>query len=178
MQPREGMAMKMNFLRSVCTWASLLPALCFAEMTTMVIPEQSWEISFDAPALKKIKEANHPDQYMYFGNANLFNLSLYVETPGCNGGESHESYFKCFWPKASKNPLINQSTVVSSCNSQYCKVSYDLETTVQGSYIKQRNINFIFAYNKKWIDLHVSFVNPTEDDLTMLAKFEQSLSYK
>lgn len=144
----------------------------------MVIPDQDWEIHFDAPPLKKIKEANYPDQYMYFGNANLFNLSLYVETPGCNGGDTHASYLNCFWPKARKNPLINPSSVTESCNSHYCKVSYDLETTFEGSEIKQRNINFIFAYHQKWIDLHLSFVNPTEEDLKMLETFEQSFSYK
>lgn len=145
--------------------------------TTLVIPGQSWAVSFEAPLLSKQKEGNQRSQYMYLGNAGRFNLSLYVEDPDCAGGLKHEDYYKCFWPKASRNPLIDKESVVHSCKEKYCKVEYDVVATLSGQKVRQKNINFLFAYRGKWTDLHVSIVRPTQDDLRMLQEFENSLSY-
>ncbi len=151
--------------------------MAIAEPATIRIPDQNWKISFDAPVLRKMKESNSPNQYMYFGNANLFNLSLYVETPTCAGGNTHEDFFKCYWPKTSKLAMIKQASVTTSCSEKYCKIAYDAEVTIQGNAIRQRSMNFLFAYRGKWVDVHVSVINPTEEDLALLKKFEASLSY-
>jgi hypothetical protein len=143
----------------------------------MVIPGQNWQLSFDAPPLAKQKETNYPDQYTYFGNSGRFNLSLYVETPGCNGGNTHEAFYKCFWPNASRNPTIVKKSVNATSGSTYYKVVYDIEVPWKGELIRQHNINFLIAFRGKWTDLHVSVVNPTEADLKMLEAFEKSLGY-
>lgn len=149
-----------------------------AEPTRMVIPSQNWSISFDSPPLTKQKEGVKPDQYMYFGNSGRFNLSLFVEDPSCDGGNKHEDYYKCFWPKSSRNPLIAKDSVTYSCNEKYCKVEYDVIANFGGQKIHQRNINFLIAYHNKWTDLHVSIIEPTEDDQQTLIAFEKSLEYE
>ena len=155
----------------------MLPMIAFAEPTTMVIPEQKWQLSFDAPPLAKQRESNQPGQYMYLGNSDRFTLSLYVETPGCKGGTTHEEFYECFWPKASRNPTIIKESVKKTCGPNYCKVMYDVQAPWEGRFIKQRNISFLIAYHGKWTDLHVSVVEPTENDFTLLDTFERSLSY-
>lgn len=156
----------------------LLPTAALAEPTTMVIPGQQWQISFDAPALTKQEEADHPEQYKYFGNAGRFNLSMFVESPGCNGGTTHEAFYECLWPQASRNPMIVKESVTKACKKDYCKVTYNVEAPWKGRLIKQHNINFLIAYNGKWTDLHVSVIEPTDADLKLLDAFEQSLRYR
>lgn len=165
-------------LRCFLVFTSLLPLQSFAEITTLAIPDQDWGITFDAPSLRPVREADSNDHYMYSGNAKNFAVSLYVDTPACDGGESHEAVLNCFWPKASKDPLINQATVTKQCNSTYCKISYDFENTFQDAAIKQKHLYFLFAYRHKWANLHVAVSNPKANDLQLLEKFEQSLSYK
>lgn len=157
---------------------SVFPQLSVAEITTLTIPDQGWAITFDAPPLRPVREADSNDHYMYYGNANFFSVVINVDTPACDGGDSHENVLNCFWPKASKEPLINQASVQKSCNSNYCKLSYELENSFQDKSIKQRHVYFLFAYRNKWNNVHISFVNPTEVDLKVLEKFEQSISYK
>lgn len=148
-----------------------------AEPTRMVIPNQNWAISFDSPPLNKQKEGAREGQYMYFGNAGRFNLSLYVEDPSCDGGSKHEDYYQCFWPKASQNPYIADESVTHSCQEKFCKVEYDTIVNFGGQTIHQRHINFLIAYRNKWTDLHISIIEPTEDDLQRLVTFEKSLGY-
>jgi hypothetical protein len=168
----------MNLVRYALIFTTLLPLASLADVTTLSIPDQNWSITFDAPPLRPVREADSNDHYMYSGNANNFAVSLYVDKPTCSGGESHEEVLNCFWPKASTDPLINQSSVTKSCNQRYCKLSYALENTFQDVAIKQRHVLFLFAYRNKWANLHVSVSNPTENDLKLLEKFEQSVSYQ
>ncbi|MGP1716726.1 MAG: hypothetical protein ACTS9Y_06060 [Methylophilus sp.] len=158
--------------------ASLAPLPSFAEITTLPIPDQGWGITFDAPKLRPVREADSNDHYMYSANANNFAVTLNVDTPSCNGGEAHEELLNCFWSKASKDPLINPATVAKSCNSQYCKLSYDFENTFQDAAIKQKHVHYLFAYRGRWANLHVAVSNPRESDLQLLDKFAASLSYK
>jgi hypothetical protein len=114
---------------------------------------------------------------MYVGTADRFNLSLYVERPGCAGESTHKANFECFWPKAKRNPMIDQASVKTTTTSDYIKVEYDIKAPFQGKTITLRNINFLFAYQGKWMDLHVSIIEPTASDLSLLKTFEDSLSY-
>jgi hypothetical protein len=154
-----------------------LPVVVCAAPTTVAIPGQDWQVSFDAPPLVDRREADHPDQYMYVGNAGRFNLSIYVETPGCKGGATNSDFLDCFWPKASRNPVIVKESINKTCGETYCKIAYDVKAPWRGQVSRQVNISFLFAYRGKWTDVHVSVVDPTESDIELLELFEKSLSY-
>lgn len=168
----------MSLLRYASLCFGLMPLQALAEITTLVIPDQGWSVSFAAPPLRPVREADSNDHYMYSANANHFAVSLYVDTPACDGGETHEAALNCFWSKASKDPLIKQASVVKSCSQQYCKLSYDLENVFQDAPIKQKHIHFLFAYRDRWTNLHGAVSNPGEDDLKLLEAFSNSLSYQ
>lgn len=168
----------MTLLRYAFLSVCLMSFQAMAETTTLVIPDQNWSVSFDAPPLRPVREADSNDHYMYSANANNFAISLYVDVPACNGAETHEAVFNCFWSKAGKDPLINQTSVSKSCNPQYCKISYDFENTFQGASIKQKHIHFLFAYRDRWSNLHATVSNPTDNDLKLLETFATSFSYK
>lgn len=144
---------------------------------TLPIPGQGWHVSFDTPPLMKRNEADSPDQYMYIASSGRFNLSLYVETPSCDGGTGHADFYNCFWPRASRNPQIVEDSVVATSTERFYKVVYDTLTPWKEQMVRQRHINFLFAYRGKWTDLHISIVEPTEVDGELVAAFEESLSY-
>jgi hypothetical protein len=104
-------------------------------------------------------------------------LSLFVEDPSCSGGKTHKDFYKCFWPKSSRNPMIVQATVAATEMPNYYKVAYVIEAPFDGRTIKQMNVNFLISYRGKWTDLHISVVEPTAADLAILDVFEKSLSY-
>lgn len=168
----------MTLLRYAFLPFCLVPFQAMAEITTLVIPDQDWSVTFDAPALRPVREADSNDHYMYSANANNFAISLHVDTPAFHGDESHEAVFNCFWPNAGKDPLINQASVSKQCNQQYCKLSYDFENTFQGAPIRQKHVHFLFAYRGKWSNLHAAVSNPTENDMKLLETFVSSFSYK
>lgn len=168
----------MHLLRYASLCCCLMPLQAFAEITTLPIPDQGWSVSFEAPPLRPVREADSNDHYMYSANANHFAVSLYVDTPACDGGDTHEAVLNCFWPKASKDPLINQATVVKNCNQSYCKISYDFENAFQGAPIRQKHVHFLFAYQGRWSNLHAVVSNPGDDDLKLLEAFSNSFSYK
>lgn len=49
---------------------------------------------------------------------------------------------------------------------------------MQGRPFEQLHINYYFIFQGKWMDLHVSMVNPTPEDLAFLATLEKSLRYE
>jgi len=165
-------------IRALLLFASLLPLPSLAEITTLMIPDQGWGVTFDAPPLRPVREANSSHHYMYSANVRNFAVSLYVDTPICHGGEAHEDVMNCFWPNASKDPLINQASVQKSCNARYCTISYDFENTFQATSIRQKHLLFLFATHGRWANLHVSVSNPTAHDLALLETFRQSFSYQ
>jgi len=148
-----------------------------ASETTLEIPGQGWQLSFDAPSLTKVDEHDRPGQYMYEANAGTFNLSLYVEDPSCSGGNSHKDFYDCFWAKSSRNPMIVKPSVVATETPAYYKVAYDVEAPWEGKTVHLKNVNFLISYRGKWTDLHISVVEPTEADLALLTTFEKSLHY-
>jgi len=156
----------------------LMPLAAIAETTTLAIPDQGWAVTFDAPPLRPVREADSNDHYMYSANNNHLAITLCVDTPACNGDDSHEAVLNCFWAKASKDPLINQASVAKSCNQQYCKISYDVENTFQGAPIRQTHIHLLFTYRDRWSNLHAAVSNPTDNDLKLLDTFTHSFRYQ
>lgn len=144
---------------------------------TLSIPRQGWYLGFDAPPLTKRHESDSPDQYIYFASSGRVNLSVHIETPGCNGGALHADFYNCFWPQARRNPRIVQDSVLATNTPRFYKISYETLTSWNDQLIRQRHINFLIAYRGKWTDLHISIVEPTEEDGKLLAAFEESLSY-
>lgn len=167
-----------DVLRFLTACLSLLPALAWAEVTTIPIPDQGWAITFESPPLRTVREADSNDHYMYSGNANNFAVSLYVDTPACQGGTTHEDVLNCFWPAAGKDPLIQHASVKKSCSAHYCSIRYDLENTFQEAAIKQKHLVFLFATRDRWARLHVTLSNPSAEDINRLETLAATLRYQ
>jgi hypothetical protein len=142
--------------------------------TVVKIPNQNWVISFDCPQLSNMEEKDSKGNYGFRANSGLFNISLFVETPQGPGTE-HKDCYAYYWPLAKRNPAIAVETVVVAQNANYVRVQYDIVEKFQGKPIRMRNVNYYIAYGGKWIDIHISFIDPNPADEKIFATFDSSV---
>ncbi len=140
------------------------------------IPKEGWSISFDSPPLSQEQESRNIDDYAFKATSGRFNISLFVEKPR-GTGSSHKDCYQFYWPRASQNPMIAKNTVLTSDRAKYVRVQYDVFTEFQGKLIRQRNVNYYFAFRGKWIDVHISMIEPIKEDEGIFAAFDKSLDY-
>ncbi|MEP7009961.1 MAG: hypothetical protein ABJC13_06535 [Acidobacteriota bacterium] len=148
----------------------------FAKEMNVKVPDAGWSIHFDSPPLSNPEEAKSGDDFAFKGNAGRFNLSLFVESPGAAGSSSKDCY-EFYWPKARRNPYIDPDTVVVSETPKYVRVQYDMGVEFQGKSIRHRNVNYYFIFQAKWVDVHISVVDPRSEDEAIFAAFDKSLEY-
>jgi hypothetical protein len=142
--------------------------------TVVKIPDQDWVISFACPQLANMEEKYSGGNYGFRANSGLFNLSLFVETPQ-GPGTGHKDCYAYYWPLAKRNPAIAVDTVAVARNANYVRVQYDMVEKFHGQPIRMRNVNYYIAYGGKWIDIHISFIDPTPADEKIFATFDGSL---
>jgi hypothetical protein len=135
------------------------------------IPGQGWSIIIPDAGQVEIDRQSSVQQFVYQATSRQgLNVSIWVETPD-GVGSHHEDVFNYYWPKASRNPLIDPRTVkVDKSSDKYVKVTYLA--------LSAPNVNFFFSYKGKWVDVHVSQTPlRSGEEKAVLAQFEQNLSY-
>ncbi|MES2569391.1 MAG: hypothetical protein V4710_04975 [Verrucomicrobiota bacterium] len=150
----------------------ILPILSFAEPVTIPIPKQGWNILLDAPQFTGKQGQQHGPDYVYRANSGRFNLSIFVEPQAKPGGNKECREF--YWTQANRNPLISQPTVRISNTDKFHRVEYDI---VAGPQVTQKNVNYYFMFDGKWVDVHISILNPTKEDEAVIGSFNKGLSY-
>ena len=145
---------------------------------TWIIPVvgKGWQITFNGPV--PAMESLQPDAQglAYRANAGRFNLSAFVEAPAGSGGDS-KACRDHIWAKASQNPMIQKDSV-KQWSTPACEcVEYQIAGEMQGEKFTQANINCYFAHQGRWVDVHASFISPTEADQTLLQELAKSLAY-
>lgn len=156
--------------------AIAFPTIVLAENVEVSIPGEMWRISFDSPPLSQKQEARRGGDYAFRASSDRFNISLFVEQPQ-GKGDTHKDCYRFYWPQFNRNPMIAKDTVVTSDAAKYVRVQYDIVAELQGQPIRQRNVNYYIAYRGKWVDVHISIIEPTQDDAKIFAAFDTSLSY-
>jgi hypothetical protein len=151
------------------------PAAASSHLKTVVVADEGWHITFDAPPLRDEHESTS-NGYAYKANSGLFNMSLFVEKPSGDGTTNRDVY-DFYWPQAKRNPMIDQKSVVMSSTPKYVRVQYDIHADMKGEDITQRNVNYYFAFRGRWVDVHISFVEPTKADDAIFTRFDESLTY-
>ena len=131
---------------------------------------QGWGITVLSPGLRELGRQVSTGQFVYRAIAqNGFNLSIFVETPQTGHGMTHSDVFNFYWPKASRNPLIDERSIKTETTAEFVKVSY--------TSLDVPNVNYYFAYKGKWVDVHISKSSSSKDDEKLFSDFEQTLSY-
>lgn len=156
--------------RLVALLGLLLPPMAFAAPTVLSATEMGWEVRFDAPATEKLEEQSTPAAYHYAGTAGRFNLSLFIESPLCNGGASSDNQIRCFLGRIEHLPgLVKQSMRMNRLPNAV-QISYLQYGQLGETAVKVLHTHILFADKGKWGDLHGSVARPdTAEIATLLA---------
>ena len=154
--------------------AAIAPVL--AAHVDVKIPKENWSISFDSPPLAEKQESKKSGEYAFSANSGRFNISFFVEKPKA-AGSGNRAVYEYYWPLASQNPLIAKDTITQSESDRYVRVQYDITTSLGGKNIRQKNVNYYFASHGKWVDVHISVIEPTAADEEIFSTFDSSLKY-
>lgn len=143
----------------------------------IAIPDANWMIEFESPVLGKMQESRSEKDFAVSASAERFNLSIFVGQPH-GDGTSHEECYKFYWAQLSRKPQIAKETVTASAHDKYHRVQYDAAFKLGDETFKQRNVNYFFIYENRWVNVHISFLQPTDEDAKVIAAFDNSLQYK
>ncbi len=154
----------------------------FSEVTSLNLPERA-RITFDSPKMSKLKESNENGRYRYVASSvgepdQRFNLSIYVEPVDCKYGKSLEQVARCFMERLDSLPGVTKEADAPSCERTRCDFMYVLSQRGGDRMIRQLNLNSLFVYGGKWIDVHMSVLNPVAEDAQILARFAASLKFE
>lgn len=158
-------------------WLAALVTPLRADEKVFVIPDEGWRVVVDAPPLAKIEESRRGTDYALKANSGRFNLSLFVETPqSATGG--HKECYEFYWLRGRRNPIIDQASVQVSNTARYYRVEYLMTAPFAGQVIKHKNVNYYFAFNGRWMDLHISVIEPQAGDEEIFRRFDEGLRYE
>lgn len=146
--------------------------------TTIVVPGEKWKILFEAPEFILVQSGPTQEGYAYRASSkDGFHLSIFVEK---NKGKAHghKACADYYWPLAKRNPMIDQSTVVTMKEKDFVKVSYRIRGKERASKFDVPNINLYFEYKGKWIDVHISKFPFKDAGQKVLDGFVKSLKYE
>ena len=160
--------------------SNLIVMLCalhivHAEEVRIPVPGHDWSITLDAPHFDTKRDNGDKDNFQFKANSGRFNISIFVE-PQAGGGGSKECY-EHYWPMSARNPVIQKATVKASNTDKYYKVDYMIEVAQRGETIRQRNANYYFMFKGRWVDVHISMINPTDEDAAVFTSFDKALRY-
>lgn len=158
---------------SYASWKRSLPSFV---TTKLPIPSQEWSIGFLSPPLTNKKEDSKNDGYQYMASSDRFTISIFVEQPK-GDATSHTKCFEYYWPRARRNPAIQHETIQTTATPWYHRVQYDSKGTYKDRSYVQRSVNYFFAYAGRWVDVHISVIEPTETDIAIFNAMDLSLHY-
>jgi hypothetical protein len=137
---------------------------------SIAIPNQNWKLIIADLGFGNWTKQEDNNQLVLHcqPGSSGFNLVIFVEGP-VNNLPGNDPVYNFFWSNMAHDSLIDTQSVKVLKNDQFIKVSY----AAQG----QPNVNYFFAYQGKWVDLHLSKGSPEQGDDKLFAEFDNALSY-
>ena len=165
-------------LLSIVSLLGVLAALPAAaqELYRFTVPHRGWTVSFVlAPLVRYEAAASAEGNFQLQGQTGEgTSLSFFVE-PSSAGADS-ESCRSKYWADASRNPLINRSTVSLVTINGMPAIQYVFEGRYQGQQVKMQHLNVYAAHQGTCIDFHVSRFPFAEGDLERLRQVAGTLA--
>ena len=147
-------------------------SIAWAEEQVIQVPGEGWHIRFEAPRLVAVSGQK---QSVFYGSADRFQLSFFVEPPHCSGPDTDENIYACFLPKLLNNPYIVKDTVRANTKQNGVQVMALSRVEMGGGVGTNFSMHLLFARNGKWADVHASFASPTKADAKTLSVIMDSI---
>ncbi|MGB7767475.1 MAG: hypothetical protein WBN22_01290 [Verrucomicrobiia bacterium] len=134
------------------------------------IPNQNWKLIIADLGFSDWKKQEDNNQFVLHGQTGPggFNLALFVEAPA-NNLPGNDPVYNFYWLNLAHDSLIDAQSVKVEREDKFIKVAY----TAQG----QPNVNYFFACQGKWVDVHLSKGSSDPGDDKLFAEFDNALSY-
>jgi hypothetical protein len=140
------------------------------EPMAIEVPKEGWKIIIPNQGFGELHTQLQAGQFTCRGQSkDGFNISIFVEPPQGKGGTRNDDVHAYYWPRASRNPMVEEKSVKTEKQDKFVKVSY---TTLDVP-----NVNYYFSYKGRWVDVHISKTSFTKEDEKRFADFETILSY-
>jgi len=153
----------------------LIGSFVHAEELVIAVPGETWGIRLDAP---KLSPGDGPKNSIFYGRADRFQLSFFVELPRCSGGDSDEEIYECFAMTLQKNPIVEWETERANTLPSGVLVMYMAKMEDDGKIGRSFNMHVLFARHGKWADVHGSIASPSKDDIEKLFAIMNSVTVK
>lgn len=134
------------------------------------IPNQDWKLTvanLGFGPLQKVDDDNYT-KYETSPGPDGWRLSISIGQP-VNGGTSHDDVMNNYWGSQANNPLINQQSVNIERTDRFDRVFCVAQSVP--------NVNFYFAHEGSWVNVHIAKWPFVQGDEKKFAEFEQCLSY-
>jgi hypothetical protein len=156
----------MKFAAILSLAGLLMATSASAEEQTISIPGEGWKIRFDAPKLTPSKGVANS---VFNGRSDRLQISVFVESPRCPGGDSDENVYECFAEALRKDPVADwDSERANTRPNGGVTVMYMTRGEIGGTKGGAFNINLLLVHEGKWVDMHTSISSPTQDDIKAL----------
>lgn len=137
---------------------------------SLPIPDQNWKLTILDLGFSKWAAENNTNQFVLRGlpGPNGFNLALFVDRPA-NDIPGNDPVYNFYWLNMGNSSLIDAESVKVQRRDNLIKVSYTAQNQLQ--------VNYFFACQGRWVDLHL-WKSPSEPgDEKWFAAFDNALAY-
>jgi hypothetical protein len=143
-----------------------------SEEQTIPVPGEGWRIRFESPQLTPIAG---PVPSVFYGRADRFQLSFFVEKPQCDGPDTDENIYACHLKKVLSNPYVVRDSVRGNTtpNGVQTMALYRVQTAEGVG--TNFSMNLLFARMGKWANVHASIASPKPEDVRALSAFMKSI---
>lgn len=154
--------------------ALLMLVFPVAHAAVVPVPDTGWGINLNLPDLANAQDRPNGPNYSYEAKAGNFIVSLFVEKPK-NGKTANADVYRYYWPRAARNPMIDQTSVHMTEQPDFVRVDYFYSGVADGSLVRMKSFNYYFAHEGKWVDVHLSVSHPAPTDDAAIGQFEAAL---
>lgn len=146
------------------------PSTNIVHCIAISIPGQNWKLTIANLGFGEWRkeESNGKIALHALPGPGGFSLGVFIEPP-VNDHPGNDAVYNYFWLNMRHDSLIDAGTVKVQKSAKFVKVSY----TAQG----EPNVNYFFACQGRWVDLHLAKPSSEPGDERLLADFDSSLAY-
>jgi hypothetical protein len=136
---------------------------------SIAIPNQNWKIVIADLGFGNWQKQEGNNQFVLHGQTGPggFRLVLLVEG-SVNNLPGNDPVYNFYWSNMAHDSLIDAQSVKVGRTDKFIKVAY----SAQG----QPNVNYFFAYQGEWVDVHLAKGAVELGDDKLFAEFESALS--
>jgi hypothetical protein len=139
-------------------------------LLSIPIPNQNWKLTIANLGFSDWNKEQDNNQFKLRGlpGPSGFNIVLLVEPPA-NNLPGNDPAYNFYWSNMAHDSAIDAQSVKVEKRDKFTKVSY----TAQG----QPNVNYFFAYQGQWVDIHLAKGSSDPGDQKAFTEFDNDLAY-